>query len=1124
MFRRYFILVSILLLTISFSNAQISFGPNSSFSFLKGKDASTLAPNWMTGNYTPSGWSTGNAPFWYGDGAEGTLLSDMQNSYSTVYLRSTFVARNITELQNITFSVNYDDGFIIWINGEEAIRMNAPADHPYNSFASDQHESGTDQLWSLPARDLELVEGENLIAIQGFNINLTSSDFHFNMKLTAEYAGPPSADTLKVVFSKPNGFYTDPFDLKLDVPDPAYSILYTIDGSNPQTSATVQNGGKSKTISIDPDNIDGRDRTPCYLVRASLKKDGENPTFPLTQTYIFLDRVINQTSPGGNWPEPGSLNGQVIDLEMDTKVTSDPKYSGVMKDALLDIPSISVVTDLPNLFDPVTGIYVNAGLHGENWERLCSVELIDPSGKPGFNINAGLRIRGGWSRHSEFPKHAFRLFFRGNYGATKLKFPLFENEGVDEFDKIDLRCEQNYAWSHPSDDKARHTAVREVFSRDTQRDMGQPYTRSRYYHLYLNGMYWGLYETQERSESRYAQSYFGGNSADYDVIKVNTDGYTVEATDGNIDSWQKLYDLSKLGFSSNAAYFNLEGKDQNGKPKKGGEVMVNIDNLIDYMQLIFYVGNFDSPTSAFGQNQMANNFYAIDRRDDKSSGFVFFTHDAEHAMMIEREPSPNGPGFGINENRVTIPGMSVAGIWAFHPQWLHYKLAVNKEYQQRFADHAYKNFFNNGVFVPNLVQERFQKRVDMIKKAIIAESARWGDFTTGNNPPYTFENWDKEIKDIYARFVPVRAQIVINQMIAAKLMVKDLPPTYTKDEVLLTNEVYTISGNYKVTVSSPVAQIYYTLDGTDPRMVGGAISTTAKEIKSGTSIDLSGTAIINSRVKDGDLWSAMATVKFINPEENYTNLKVTELHYHPKDTIAVGDTVSGKSFEFIELKNTGDKPISLNGLSFTSGISYQFKPNEIVGPQQFYVIASKPRWFYERHWMVPSGNFSKNFSNSGEEVILANSKGIPVIDFQYFNVAPWPLLPDGAGNSLTTAKINPTGDPNISSYWAASSVYDGTPFADDLGITDTINDLNGPENSVTLYPNPTKGLLYLKVKDSKSDVQVEIYTLSGTRVYNSSIHGNGLIDLSQLNINSGLILVNTQCKQKNSVFKIVYQP
>ena len=133
---------------------------------------------------------------------------------------------------------------------------------------------------------------------------------------------------------------------------------------------------------------------------------------------------------------------------MDNEVVNDPVYADQMTGSLLGIPSISIITDLKNLFDPASGIYVNATGHGLEWERECSAELINPDGTEGFNVNAGLRIRGGWSRKDDFPKHAFRLFFREKYGNDKLRYPLFGDEGVEEFDKIDLRAEQNYAWSN----------------------------------------------------------------------------------------------------------------------------------------------------------------------------------------------------------------------------------------------------------------------------------------------------------------------------------------------------------------------------------------------------------------------------------------------------------------------------------------------------------------------------------------------------------------------------------------------------------------------------------------------------------------------------------------------------
>ena len=86
---------------------------------------------------------------------------------------------------------------------------------------------------------------------------------------------------------------------------------------------------------------------------------------------------------------------------MDPNIVNDPVFGGDnLKQALTSIPSISISTDLSNLFDPSTGIYANPFGEGDVWERPASVELINPDGSKGFQINAGLRIRGGYSRAS----------------------------------------------------------------------------------------------------------------------------------------------------------------------------------------------------------------------------------------------------------------------------------------------------------------------------------------------------------------------------------------------------------------------------------------------------------------------------------------------------------------------------------------------------------------------------------------------------------------------------------------------------------------------------------------------------------------------------------------------------
>ncbi len=240
------------------------------------------------------------------------------------------------------------------------------------------------------------------------------------------------------------------------------------------------------------------------------------------------------------------------------------------------------------------------GNRGNSWERPATVELIYPDGTPGFEVNAGLRIRGGYSRSPANPKHAFRLFFRGDYGDAKLEYPLFGDEGVDEFDVLDLRTSQNYSWSFEG--AVQNTFEREVFGRDLQRDLGLPYTRSRYHHLYINGVYWGLFQTQERVEEHYAESYFGGQKEDYDVI-VAGNGYTTETEAGNDVAWRQLFDYAEPLAASPQAnanlYWTMQGQNPDGTRNLSLPVLLDVDALINYMLIIFYTGGFDSGLSRF---------------------------------------------------------------------------------------------------------------------------------------------------------------------------------------------------------------------------------------------------------------------------------------------------------------------------------------------------------------------------------------------------------------------------------------------------------------------------------------------------------------------------------------------
>ena len=870
-----------------------------------------------------------------------------------------------------------------------------------------------------------------------------------------------------------------------------------------------------------------RDSTPAVIVRAIIVKEGFNPSFPVTRTYIFLHKVFTQKSPGGKWPVD-DINGQVLDFDMDSRIVDNPLYSDQVRESFNEIPTISLNAGIASLFSPASGIYVNALNHGIQWEKNCSVELIYPDSTGGFMVNAGLRIRGGWSRHPENPKHAFRLFFREEYGNAKLQYPLFGNEGVNEFDKIDLRTAQNYAWSYDRNNGDRNTFVRDVFSRDTQKDMGQPYTRSRYYHLFLNGMYWGLFQTQERAEARFAESYLGGNSDDYDVVKVNIDDfqYEIEATDGNLDAWQEVWRKCIRGFASNQNYFELEGKNANGNPIKNSKVLVDIDNLIDYTLINFYTGNFDSPVSSFIQNKRPNNVYAIYSRKNLGKGFTFYSHDAEHSMMVE----PIHASAGLYDNQVNIGNltgdnkMEVNEFKYFHPAWLHYKLTSNMEYRTRFADHVYKHFFRDGALTPSQVLERWQSRVQEIDTSIVAESARWGDGAISS--PRTKNTWLNEINNVIYNYIPFRTNIVIDQLVQANLYPNIMPPEVHSDGVLHTSIIY-FENPIQLELINPNTngEIYYTLDGTDPRNIGGSIYDQA--ISGGViNLNLNSTTLLKARIKQNSNWSALLQMDFLTIHEDYSNLKITELHYHPKDYFIEGDSVSGKDMEFIEFKNCGENAINLSGLVLDSAVTYEFPENTILPPNNFYVVASKPSDFYSLYGKYPSGNYKKNLSNSGELFLLMDDLGNELIKFTYSDKTPWPENPDGKGPSLVSTVFNPTGDPDQSVYWRESVLPGGTPFNDD---TISVMNINTDQRLVKkqqfrVYPNPVK--THLNIKSIKTDkvekINLEVYDMYGKFIYSSTFSNNHYLDFQELNLPYGGYIVKLQGKQHHSVHKIIY--
>jgi len=171
--------------------------------YFKGNTGEPSSPvdAWRQLNFNDNSWYQGQTSIGYGDSDDNTVLNDMRNSYSTIYLRHKFNVSDINKIGMLILGVYVDDGCIVWINGTEVARLYvSDGFKAYNDFANN-HEAGWEQV-TLPMPYDYIVEGENIIAVHALNASLDSSDLSIDVALTAttdqgteETNNPPANNT-----------------------------------------------------------------------------------------------------------------------------------------------------------------------------------------------------------------------------------------------------------------------------------------------------------------------------------------------------------------------------------------------------------------------------------------------------------------------------------------------------------------------------------------------------------------------------------------------------------------------------------------------------------------------------------------------------------------------------------------------------------------------------------------------------------------------------------------------------------------------------------------------------------------------------------------------------------------
>jgi hypothetical protein len=141
---------------------------------------------WTELKFDTKGWKKGEAPFGYEYKEARTVLEDMKGKYSFIYLRHEFEVEHADHIAELGLMMNYDDGFIAYLNGKEVVRKGVGKGHGKNAQQVKSHDANKYAYFPLKDFEKYLKDGTNVLAIEGHNTSIDSHDFLMDPYLLIE--------------------------------------------------------------------------------------------------------------------------------------------------------------------------------------------------------------------------------------------------------------------------------------------------------------------------------------------------------------------------------------------------------------------------------------------------------------------------------------------------------------------------------------------------------------------------------------------------------------------------------------------------------------------------------------------------------------------------------------------------------------------------------------------------------------------------------------------------------------------------------------------------------------------------------------------------------------------------
>ena len=1042
---------------------------------------------WIEKDYDDQNWNSGQYGIGYGDEDDETVVSSGTQS---IFARSYFQIDDLESVQNMVLHMDYDDAFVVYLNGTEVARENITGvsplahDHQANSYTEPRIPFNQD-LWKKDiTSSLPLInQGENLLALQVHNFNSESSDLSaypflsisFESEINNSYGTNEIleiADTREseihtnfklsnkgetIYLSKPDSVIIDHLTYPELISDESYGRLIKLDSieygifNNPTPGTDNGASGYNKRLEIPKLNYYGG----FYdgLISLSIDENySENDDIP--SIYYTTD---------GSIPTSNSslLNGNKIDLFRTgiirlRAIENNALPSPIQTETYFiqqrhDLPVISISTHPRNLWSDEEGIYVvgNNGIGGnghekanwnQDWEIPIGFEYYNRNGIREINTAAGAKIMGGWSRLN--PMKSLAIFFRSVYGLSEIDHKLFESKDISKFESIVLRNSGNDFTSQG------HSMFRDglmsTLVNDTEIDNNafQPSI------VYLNGEYWGIHNIREKLNEHYVESNSNEESDNIDLIGNGGGLNHFAAVHGTAEEYSSLLNYA----TSNPLFFSNFYEEV--------EKRLDIDNYIDYHIAQIYYANTDWPGN--------NTKIWRSRNNDGQWRWILYDTDFGFNLQYGGNVYHNTLNFALDPSG---PG------WP-NPPWstqLFRQLFDSPIFRAKFANRtadlmnsAFKPSYVHSVIdsLSNLIESEMPRHMNTVTPA----GAYGGSVEEWYNQIGLMKNFGTQrptyIENAYTQQINQGGKLGVGPLRDVTIRQPDKNRGVVYVNRLLIDENISLelsnglvwTGKYFSDVDLPIRAL--------ARKGYEFVGWTGDIISNNPNITI--TAGVNIAANFG-------------PASSENEIVITEIMYNSDDEIDSGD--------WVEIYNNKNTDVDLTNWILKDeddDHEFLFSDGAILKSGEYALIVRDSVKFKEvyDHSVDILGEMNFGLAGGSDEVRIFDNFGVIIDSVSYDDEAPWPVEADGQGYSLELIDIE--SDNSKAESWQASKYLQGSP-----GVVNGFS-VNNEKRHTELpstyhlyqnYPNPFNPSTWIEFVIPKATfVKIEIYSSVGQKV------------------------------------------